>query len=78
MEKENQFIFDQACRTADTLVAMFGQRCEVAVHDFSNLEGSLLYLKGNITNRKKGAPITDLVLKELKKESQDIQDVTNL
>jgi len=77
VKEKDQFIFNQACRTADTLVAMFGQRCEVVVHDFSNLEESLFYLKGNITNRKKGAPITDLVLHELKKDSQDIKDITN-
>ena len=77
MKKRNQTIFDQACRTADTLVAMFGQRCEVAVHDFSNLEESLFYLKGNLTNRKKGAPITDLVLQELKKADHEIEDITN-
>lgn len=77
MKKRNQTIFDQACRTADTLVAMFGQRCEVAIHDFSNLEESLFYLKGNLTNRKKGAPITDLVLQELKKADHEIEDITN-
>lgn len=77
MKKESQNIFDQACRTADTLVAMFGQRCEVAVHDFCNLEESLIYLKGNLTNRKKGAPITDLVLQELKKDDHEIADITN-
>ncbi|KGR77603.1 helix-turn-helix transcriptional regulator [Ureibacillus manganicus] len=77
MKKEHETIFDQACRTADTLVAMFGQRCEVAVHDFSNLEESLFYLKGNLTNRKKGAPITNLVLQELKKDDLEIADITN-
>jgi len=77
VKKRNQTIFDQACRTADTLVAMFGQRCEVAIHDFSNLEESLFYLKGNLTNRKKGAPITDLVLQELKKADHEIEDITN-
>lgn len=77
MKKEHQTIFDQACRTADTLVAMFGQRCEVAVHDFSNLGESLFYLKGNLTNRKKGSPITDLVLQELKKDAHEIEDITN-
>lgn len=77
MEKSDHFIFDQACRTADAMVAMFGQKCEVAVHDFSNLEESLFYLKGNITNRKKGAPITDLVLQELKRDVHDIKDMAN-
>lgn len=77
MEKSDQFVFDQACRTADALVAMFGKKCEVAVHDFSNLEESLFYLKGNITNRKKGAPITDLVLQALKKDSQETEDMVN-
>ncbi|HET7577874.1 MAG TPA: PAS domain-containing protein [Bacillales bacterium] len=77
MIKENEFIFQQAIRTADILVAMFGPRCEVAVHDFNNLERSLIYLAGTLTGREIGAPITDLVLQQLRNGDSEVQDIAN-
>lgn len=73
----NTQIFDLAKRTANMLVKMFGQRCEVVVHDFSNLKASLIYIAGNVTDRKIGSPITDLVLTELKKEPSEVEDIPN-
>jgi predicted transcriptional regulator YheO len=77
MDAENTVVFDQAIRTADILVEMLGSRCEVAVHDFSNLDQSLIYLAGTLTDRKIGSPITNLVLKELKKDPHEINDIPN-
>lgn len=77
MKQEHAPFFDLAIRTADMLVKMFGARCEVAVHDFDNLEKSLIYLAGSVTNREIGSPITDLVLQELKKEPSGIKDIPN-
>lgn len=77
MIKENEFIFQQAIRTADILVKMFGPRCEVAVHDFNNLERSLIYLAGKLTGREIGAPITDLVLQQLRNGNSEVQDTAN-
>ncbi|NHN31091.1 hypothetical protein G9U52_14725 [Paenibacillus sp. S3N08] len=59
------------------LVKMFGSRCEVAIHDFSNLEKSLIHIAGKITDREIGSPITDLVLQELRKPPTQIQDMPN-
>lgn len=70
-------VFNLAMRTADMLVKMFGTRCEVAVHDFSDLKKSLVYLAGNVTGRKIGSPITDLVLNELAKNPLEIEDIPN-
>jgi predicted transcriptional regulator YheO len=76
--KENdELVFNLAIRTADMLVKMFGSRCEVAVHDFSDLKKSLIYLAGNVTGRKIGSPITDLVLNELTKKETEINDIPN-
>ncbi len=78
MEKDNNaHVFDLAKRTADMLVKMFGQRCEVVVHDFKDLKKSLIYIAGNVTNRKIGSPITDLVLTELRKNPVEIEDIPN-
>lgn len=51
---------------ADMIYDVFGDRCEVIVHDFENLDQSLIYMKGNITKRKEGAPPTNYILKELR------------
>ncbi|GGE27055.1 DNA-binding protein [Pullulanibacillus camelliae] len=77
MTGNNDLIFRQAVRTADILVEMLGAHCEVAVHDFRNLEESLIYVAGTITGRSIGGPITDLVLQELKKPSDEIMDIPN-
>lgn len=77
MEDRNAHVFNMAMRTADMLVKMFGLRCEVAVHDFADLKRSLIYLAGNVTGREIGCPITDLVLNELAKQPNEIEDIPN-
>ena len=62
---------------ADATVKTLGRSCEVAVHDFSNLNKSLVYLAGDVTGRKQGAPITDLVVKALHKDGNKIKDRYN-
>jgi len=73
----NEHVFDLAKRTADMLVKMFGSRCEVVVHDFKDLKHSLIYIAGNMTGRKIGSPITDLVLTELTKHPSEVEDIPN-
>jgi predicted transcriptional regulator YheO len=77
VEEKNEHIFNLAIRTADMLVKMFGSRCEVAVHNFSDLKKSLIHLSGNVTGRKIGSPITDLVLNELAKKDSELMDIPN-
>jgi predicted transcriptional regulator YheO len=77
VKESDEHVFDLAIRTAEMLVKMFGSRCEVAVHDFSDLKKSLIYLAGNVTGREIGSPITDLVLTELVKQKSEINDIPN-
>jgi predicted transcriptional regulator YheO len=77
MSNVHNIVFEQAIRTADILVKMFGPRCEVAIHDFSNLEQSLIHLAGSVTGRNIGSPITDLVLEKLKKPHKEVKDIPN-
>ncbi|MGD6895512.1 helix-turn-helix transcriptional regulator [Bacillus infantis] len=77
MKESAKPVFDLASRTADMLVAMFGKRCEVAVHDFSSLKNSLVYIAGDLTGRQIGSPITDLVLNELAKKKDKVDDIPN-
>ncbi|MFZ5942916.1 MAG: helix-turn-helix transcriptional regulator [Bacillota bacterium] len=46
----------------------FGSSCEVVIHDLRTPENSLFYLAGNLTGRKPGAPITNLVLEKIKQK----------
>ena len=53
-------LFDLLKRLATAIVAVMGPRCEVVVHDFSDLEHSVVAIAGNVTGRKPGAPVPDL------------------
>lgn len=61
-------IYQNYKKMADYLSALLGKNTEVVLHDFSNLEHSIVYiLNGNITNRKIGDTVTDLLLEFLNK-----------
>ena len=53
---------------AKTIAEMFGKKCEVIIHDFSNPQHSIIAIEnGYVTGRKIGDPITDLALATWKK-----------
>ena len=48
---------------------IFGEKCEVLLHDFSNPQHSIIEIEnGNVTGRKIGDPITDFALSVLRKD----------
>mgnify|MGYP003587833755 CR=1 FL=1 len=61
-------------RLAKGITTTFGERCEVVIHDFSDITQSLVYLEGNVTQRSVGAPITDLVYKLVNEFGNDAPD----
>ena len=61
-------------RLANGIVAVFGDRCEVVIHDFSNMARSVVYIAGNVTNRSVGAPITDLPFRLLEEFGNKVPD----
>jgi predicted transcriptional regulator YheO len=69
-----QSIFDLLKQLADAVATTFGPNCEIAIHDLSTLKHSLIYLAGNVTKRKLGAPITDMVVTALIKEGRQVKD----
>ena len=71
---EKECILDALKQVADAVTKTFGRNCEVAVHDLSDLSKSLIYIAGNVTNRKPGAPITDMALKALSQEGREIEN----
>lgn len=74
---EKEFILGMLKRVADVIASFWGRHCEVAVHDLTRLETSLVYIAGDVTKRKPGSPITDLVLKALRRDGDRVEDLLN-
>ena len=53
-------LFEHLQRIAEGIVAVVGPHCEVVIHSFENPEHSAVYIAGNLTERKPGAPVPDL------------------
>jgi predicted transcriptional regulator YheO len=60
-------------RVAEGIVAVVGPHCEVVIHDFSDLEHSVVVVVGDVSGRKPGAPVPDLEFtsNELNNETPD-------
>lgn len=61
-------------RLAKGLVSVFGQRCEVVIHDFTDITQSVIHVEGDVTHRSIGAPITDLVFRLVNEFGDDVSD----
>jgi len=59
---------------AKGITSVFGNRCEVVIHDFSDLKRSLVYIEGDITKRQTGCPIPDTLYRLLKEFGDDAPD----
>jgi len=77
MSDMKECIFENYRRLAEGIAELFGRNCEVVIHDFDNLPNSLVHIEGDVTHRKLGAPITDLVLRAMRQEGRDIKDHKN-
>ena len=78
--KEKDFIFHTLKELADAIVSMFGRHCEVVIHDLTHLTDlshSLIYVAGDVTHRKPGAPITNVVVKALHEEGNEVKNQYN-
>ncbi len=64
-------------QTIDGLYETLGCRYEVILHDLSQLEQSIVAVRGNITNRKAGGPPTNYLLKFLRKYGDDAPNQIN-
>jgi len=58
---EKEQIFQNLKQVADAVQGLFGPNCEVVIHDLADLQQSLVYMKGDVTGRKVGAPATNLL-----------------
>jgi len=59
-------LFHAFVSLADALTAMFGSGCEAVVHDFTDLDHSIIHITGHVTGRKVGGSPTNLMLEALK------------
>jgi len=75
MSESNDIIWENVIRAAENIVKFFGENCEVVVHDFEDLSSSAIHVAGNVTNRKIGAPLTDLVVGALHKYGDHAKDL---
>ncbi len=73
---EKEIVLQNAKKMADTVVSVFGKNCEAVVHDLAELQHSLVYIAGNITERKVGAPATNLLVCKMR-EGDAVEDMHN-
>lgn len=58
------------------IAKLFAPYCEVVLHDFSDLEHSIIHIEGNISGRKVGGAATDLLLTQAR-NGNTVQDFYN-
>ena len=61
-------------RIAKGIVSVFGKRCEVVIHDFSDITRSVVHIEGNVTNRSVGAPVTSTMMRMLEEFGDQVPD----
>lgn len=63
MTSNREKIFDLLKLMSEVIAATFGDKCEVVVHNFSNIEQSIVHISnGHVTGRNVGDTLTDLGL----------------
>jgi len=74
-EREN--LFRALTQIADAIVETFPRAFEVVIHDLSQPHKSIRHIVGDVTKRRAGGPVTDLVVKALQLEGENIRDRHN-
>ena len=72
---EKVVILENLKNIANSLAKMYGRNMEVVIHDFGNLEHSLIHISGQLTKRNIGAPVTDVVVKAWRDEGDMVNDI---
>lgn len=70
-------LLDSLKRIGNSLVRLYGKRCEIAIHDFADLKSSLICQYGNVTGRSLGAPVSTRLFQLLKQFGNDVADQYN-
>lgn len=75
LSDEERAIFANAVSQARMLYQTLGPLCEVAIHDLRDPEHSLIHLEGHLTGRKRGAPVSHMVLKAWRRQGDAVEDM---
>lgn len=77
LDEYHEIVFDQLKSLAAVIREGVGQDCEVVIHDLKDLEHSIIWIEGNVTNRKVGGSLTDLGLEKIRAgETEDLYNYT--
>lgn len=71
----SQYAFQMLKSLADGVAKTFGSSCEVVIHDFADLDHSVVHVAGSVTERSIGAPLTNLVLRTLRVYGDEVPDL---
>jgi predicted transcriptional regulator YheO len=74
---EKEQIFSNLETVARAVVGLFGRNCEACVHDLTSLQNSLVFIAGDVTGRREGAPATDLLVKLLREDRKNPGELHN-
>ena len=74
---DHELLSKALAQIADAIVGTFPRYFEAVVHDLSQPRKSIVHIAGDVTHRKPGGPVTDLVIKALHQEGKDIRDRHN-
>ncbi|MDO4266925.1 MAG: PAS domain-containing protein [Eubacteriales bacterium] len=76
-EQELHPSLQAAMQLMDGISKMLGSRYELILHDLSRVENSVVAVRGNITDRQIGAPVTNYLLQLLKVYGDKAPDCIN-
>jgi predicted transcriptional regulator YheO len=68
---DRQATYETLKRAAVAIESLFHPLCEVVIHDFTDLDHSIIHIQGNVTNRSVGGAATDLLLKQVKSDTKE-------
>lgn len=66
---------DHLKRVADAIVAVFGSKAEVVIHDLADVDHSVVHIAGDLTGREVGAPISHFPYRIVKEQGDEAEDV---
>jgi predicted transcriptional regulator YheO len=76
-KNDRDSLFQALRQIADAIVETFPRAFEVVIHDLSQPHKSIRHIVGDVTKRRAGGPVTDLVVKALQQEGDEIRDRHN-
>jgi predicted transcriptional regulator YheO len=57
-ETKKSLLIDQLIQVGEAVCRTIGPQCEVVVHDLADMEQSIVWIKGTVTERKVGGCMT--------------------